>query len=673
MKIGDLLQERRNTLFVGRDRELELLQRSLSGTETSWRLIHFHGAGGMGKTTLLQQFAHRIGSGRCLYFDGHIGFQNPEDFQSKVPDTGLLNSWAEEKKGFFLLLDAFERWGAIEHWLREQWLPMLSPQVKVCTAGRYPLDGSWLRGDWSSLIQNVELRPFTATVVKQYANARGINDHDTVKQLHRFTGGIPLALSMACHIDLSDGKMDLFLPQQQLLGFLAMEMTKDAASPALRRYTEAASIVWRFDQERLQSILDEEVPPEAFHDFCRLPFVIRLEDGWSLHDTVRQWIYGDFQSRRPDTAMTYRKRALAALRELERKRPDRKMEWVFEKLFLHENDIIRGFCFQPENRLVERECTEQDLDRMEHLYLAYLQSQPHYVSGDTHLESLIRPIWRISPDSFRGIWRDGRLVAFCSCVPLTNRTVPIFRSNPITAPATEKFHPDQRQSLICLAGMEPDAEHEFSGTVARALARMIDRHSLLINVLCVRDWIPYLSLLGFERAQWADAVSPKGVVYEGYQLDLRHEDFVSKINRMLEGKETAVAQAPQGTQLPFDEAVRLIKRALKHYSRLHLQPEWTDALRPLAPEYGSKTPAEHFCSQVEQVLRRMSGGREEERLYAQILRHAYIQKIGTHETVAESLNLSVPTYYRHLRMAVRKLAFELAGTPFKTKTFPAPN
>jgi len=49
----------------------------------------------------------------------------------------------------------------------------------------------------------------------------------------------------------------------------------------------------------------------------------------------------------------------------------------------------------------------------------------------------------------------------------------------------------------------------------------------------------------------------------------------------------------------------------------------------------------------------------EEQSFSQILHCAYMKKMGTHEKVAEYLHMSIPTYYRYLRKAVRRLSYEL--------------
>src|SRR5690606_29438941 len=115
-----------------------------------------------------------------------------------------------------------------------------------------------------------------------YSNTRGIHNHHIVSSLQRFSNGSPLVLSMACEIILRKGDT-LFLNQQQqeqILAYLVVELTKDMEDYYLQRYTEAASTVWRFDQELLQSLLQEQISTDRFREFCRLPFVIRQTEGW---------------------------------------------------------------------------------------------------------------------------------------------------------------------------------------------------------------------------------------------------------------------------------------------------------------------------------------------------------------------------------------------------------
>jgi len=692
MDISKLLLERQKSLFVGREEELRLLQQTLS--DPDWHLLNIHGPGGIGKTTLIRLFAQTLDPARCFYFDGHSGFQRPDDYLFKVREalldrtytepsshavgedqteiSDLLNQYAVQQQGVMLFLDTFEQFGAIENWLRDNWLFRLNPLVKVCIAGRYALDNQWMHGGWNLLVKNVELHPFSSAEVQAYAHSHGIENRHIVDSLQRFSGGVPLALSISCEIIARQGKTNfLDLPQQdEMVGYLAAELTNDINDASLQQLAEAASVIWKFDQELMQSVLQEDIPTERFREFCRLPFVIRQEGCWMLHDSVRQWIFTDLRGRMPRTFRHYRIRALATLREREAAQPDKKSELAFEKLYLHEDDFVRSFCFQWDDRLAFRECKEQDFAQIEYLYLKYLHSRPYYIPGDLHLEQMLRQLWKIDSSAFFGLWKDDQLVAFSSCIPLTERAVRIFREHPITAPATSQYDPKQRQCLICISGTEPQLENKISGSLANGMAKIIDQQAYIINLLSESEWESYLPLLGYERMPVIDSSSPLGTAYRAYQLDLRTEQWSSRVDRIFKSFEDSTPVIPMdvkpeqhGFRLPLEEAVKLVQRALKHYSRLPLQPEMIDSLLPLLPDANSGRNAEWIGQQlqetIQEVLQSFADGSKEERRFYQILRYAYIQKIGSHDIVAEYLNIPSPSYYKYLRSAVRKLAYEI--------------
>lgn len=694
MRVSDLLLKRQRSLFVGREEQLELLAKTVSSPE--WQLLNIYGSGGIGKTTLLRMFAQTIDPARRIYLDGYSGFRSPEDFLSKIrmelspyipyssasdhrsqtTEIDLLNEYAlSHQQGIVLILDTFEQYGAIEGWFRDHFLCQLNSRIKVILAGRYALLGEWKRGDWNWLVHNAELQSLTHAEIANYTKKRGITNKEMTEALAQFSKGVPLALSLACEIIVRNGNATFLneLQQHQMIGHLARELTRDINDADLQQYIEAASVVWKFDQELLQVVIQDRIPPEKFREFCSFPFVIQHEYGWSLHDSVRQWIYIDFRNRMPQKFQLFRNQALDELRKRELERPDRKTEYIFEKIFLSEDDFVRNLCFQLDDSLTYRTCTEQMLDQVEQLYLKCLHSQTNYVQGEQHLESLIRPLWHMAPTAFASLWKENQLVAFCACIPLTEQTVQIFRSHPITAPAVTMYDPSQQQYLTCLAGVDPQLEVEVSGSVARALVRIIDKKgALIVNLISLPNWISYLPVLGFERAPWADSVTPGGVEYEGYQLDLRNVDFHSLVDRIVSASEWAQSEpsldltpVESGLRLPLEEATKLVRRALKHFSSLPLQPKIANTLRPLLESHtanaqaSSEAVSHHLQGRIQEIVQGLSEGNEEEKCFHQILHFAYIKKIGTHDKVAEYLNMSTPSYYRYLRKAVRRLTYEL--------------
>jgi hypothetical protein len=673
----NLHPSKRNSLpIVGRERELAVLKQSLG--DPSVRLVHISGPGGMGKTTLLRLFQSSMEPNRCYYLDGHGGFRTPDDFlkklNSEIPKNldgssiaEHLNRLAAECDGIVLLLDTFELWEAIEGWLQVDFLADLNPNVKLLIAGRNPLGERWKRfSSLDQLVQEIELQPLAWKDVQAYALKKGIASKEIISSLQHFSKGVPLALSMACEIIIRKGETRfLNKPEQtQIYGYLAEQLTKGMENDASQRYAEAASVVWIFDQELLQAMLQEHIPTAQFRDFIRQPFVIRYGGRWAIHDSIRQWIYTDLRSRMPLAFQAYRRVALGVLRERERNPIVSDQELTFEKIYLHEHDLIRNVCYLWDDAFEIKECEEHQIQDVQELYLNYLKNDSIYIQGDAHLETLIPPLWRMDPRDFIGLWKEDRLVAFCSCIPLNKDTVQVFRSNPITAAATTNYTEHNSQFITCIAGLDRSLEEEIAGAVMRALVRMIDRNGLLIHIIPMPKWTPLLPLLGFERAPWADSCTEMGVVYQGYQLDLRKEPLSMRIDRLLSSLvSTENVEPANKSKLPLEQAIKLVQYALKHYSRLPLHPELSIKLRPLLnnQDMNEQTVviAQQLQNEIEKVLQRFSTGSNEENRYYQILNCAYIRKIGTHETVAEHLNMSSPTYYRSLRMAVRKLAFEL--------------
>lgn len=683
MDIGDLLITQQKAFFVGRSEELAMLEQCLSNHD--WKLLHIYGPGGIGKTTLLRLFAQTTGSSRCIYLDGHSDFQLPQDFLKQIrralpefaddrTEIDMLNACAASHGSVILLLDTFEMCGAIENWLYQDWIPKLCPLVKICSAGRYPLEDQWMRDGWHALVHNMELQPLTFQEIQMYAHTRGIADQQIVAALQQFSNGLPLALSLACEIIVLKGNTQ-FLDQYQkdhIITYLIEELTRDLEENDWKRYMEASSVVWRFDQELLQSLLQEKITNDYFREFCRLPFVIRQADGWSLHDSIRQWVFTDLRNRMPQTFQAYRRLALDALYKRADLFPHKKTDLAFERLYLHELDFVRDFRFQWDDRLRFRECREQDLDLVEQLYLQHLHNQSNFIPGETHLEALIRPLGQVDPSAFYGLWRDQELVAFCSCILLTEQTVRIFRSNPITLPITTRIRPDRRQYLLSITGVAAHLEQDITGSVARALVQIIERNkdADFLDLISIPYWLEYLPVLGFQRAPWADSTTPLGVKYFGHQLDLSHEDLATRLNRMyslmessVPAEQKVVLSHSEETGLSLEQSVKLVQRALKHFPRLPLHPEITPTLRPLLPQSiaGQVTDkiAELIQTNIRDIMQTFLDGSEEEQRFYRILQHAYIKKIGTHEFVSEYLNIPIKSYYRYLKLAVRSLTYQM--------------
>lgn len=693
MLISDLLNHTQRSAFVGRSSELNALMELLNSDLHAWKMLNLHGPGGIGKTTLLRMFAEEVGNSRCIYIPSHMGQPTPEHFvylisrelesnelhhkfdksynllmKQKQLST-LLAQKAEEVGGLIILVDAFDHWADLDNWFREEWLPSLSSKVKWCLTSREPLGGAWKKSGWNQLMNQLELLPLTTSEVRQFIKRIGITELSIARKMHHVSGGIPLSLSIACDIVDKHGIDDIEqrLSKQAMFGDIFEEWVQGQAEHEFIELLEAACVLWRFDQELLEAVLQRSISVMQFRDFCNKSFVTRYRNDWRLQDLIRQLVMDDLNRRKPAQYTEYRMRALEEIQKRERFADDGMSEWIVDKINLLEHDFIRNLSYQHDNEIMLNTCTLSDLDQVEALYSSYMEKHIKFYPNDPHLLKHIRPLWNAAPSSYYGIWMKKRMVAFCVVVPLNEATVAVLQQSPITAPLTSCYVKGQSQYAIPFAGMDMDLEYEISGALAKSLSMLLNLDAQIVNLLSEPMWVDLLRLIGYERAEWADGWSEDGVHYKGFHIDLRGELLSNRIDRLLSIRELSREQMRQEADaeptISLDDTVRLVKQLLKNFGRLPYESNRYKELYSFLNGSGSGRSDEQMALHLQQwVVQEVEGlevGKQSTELYGKLLRYAYIQKIGTHEIVAERLNLTVPTYYRYLHSATRKLALLL--------------
>src|ERR1051325_4309374 len=166
--LADRLNAARHARFVGRSGELSLLETALRAEILPFYVLHIFGPGGVGKTTLLQEFAllsERHGS-RPIYLDARHIDLSPDAFVkslgallgqhngTSIPD--LLDASAQRT---VILIDTYEVLTPLDTWLRTTFLPQLPDTVLTVFAGRNSPDAAW-QGDvcWQDLVRVISLR-----------------------------------------------------------------------------------------------------------------------------------------------------------------------------------------------------------------------------------------------------------------------------------------------------------------------------------------------------------------------------------------------------------------------------------------------------------------------------------------------------------------------------------
>jgi hypothetical protein len=139
-RMSDLLASQAHQAFIGRRAELVALRTALMPEGA--RVIHVHGIAGIGKTALLERFAHEARATGAVVIR--------LDCRSVEPtERGFLKALSEAIGGIrldaealflrlgslgsiiILALDNYEVFRLLDVWLRQVFLPMLTENVRV--------------------------------------------------------------------------------------------------------------------------------------------------------------------------------------------------------------------------------------------------------------------------------------------------------------------------------------------------------------------------------------------------------------------------------------------------------------------------------------------------------------------------------------------------------------
>src|SRR4051794_38253306 len=142
-RVADRLNQLRDRCFVGRERELGLLERC---AESDGPAVTFlHGIGGMGKSALLAVLAERLRarSVRAVYLDARSIEPTPRGFREALGGELGLCALADSPGVSVLIIDHYELLRLLDAWLRQDFVPQLPARVRLILSGRHPPTAGW--------------------------------------------------------------------------------------------------------------------------------------------------------------------------------------------------------------------------------------------------------------------------------------------------------------------------------------------------------------------------------------------------------------------------------------------------------------------------------------------------------------------------------------------------
>ncbi|HWK89479.1 MAG TPA: AAA family ATPase, partial [Longimicrobium sp.] len=353
-RLADRLTRLRRQRFVGREREREVLRAALAAPRPPFNVLHVHGPGGVGKTTLLHEMARVAAEAGVpsAYLDARNLDPSPEAFTAALaaglgaPGAPPARTVAGTGGRLLLLVDTCELLRPLDAWLREELLPELPEGVVTVLAGRDPPAAGW-RTDpgWQALVHAVPLRNLEADDVRAYLERRDIPPDQHAAVL-RYTHGHPLALTLVADvIEQRPGQGFVLADAPDVIAALLERFVSKVPTPRHRAALEACALLRLTSEGLLAEVLGEDDPRELFDWLRGLSFVDSGPLGLFPHDLARDALAADLRWRNPERyaelhhrARGYYSRRLAETTGAEQQRV------LSDYMYLHrDNPLVRPF------------------------------------------------------------------------------------------------------------------------------------------------------------------------------------------------------------------------------------------------------------------------------------------------------------------------------------------
>ncbi|WP_347548707.1 LuxR C-terminal-related transcriptional regulator [Pseudalkalibacillus hwajinpoensis] len=428
-----------------------------------------------------------------------IGVSNPY-----VPPLEAINMHIHqlEKKGirFVVAIDSYERFEKLDEWFRQSFLPSLPASSILIFCGRKPLNASWKASIWYPFIQSIELTNFT---IGQYDAAFQTLDSELTKKAWHFSSGNPYALSL-CVQKLHQTNEWKESDEQSVYRTVVKEWLSELEDDHLLPYIEVASIGRYIQQEKIEVMLDREMPRKDFEALVSLSFFEETESGWYLNSLFKRAMRDDLRRRKPSYYEHLWKRALIYCRTFIQQQ-DRLMESaeISEFFYLLNEPMMRAALFDheslssysmtsarnedwpeilpflKENSLIKSQVSTDFVDEM-----SGKTYQHHVPENINQLESSFvtqEMIESIGVQHVKLLWNhDGVVSGVAFLIPIQASTLPDLKRRPVTRSYFNQLSLTEEKRI--------SARKTPSGWVIRYLGvkdvtRMEDRKALLYHLL----------------------------------------------------------------------------------------------------------------------------------------------------------------------------------------------
>jgi hypothetical protein len=680
-RVDDRLAAVRARRFVGRSSEIDSFAAALDSVEPPFIVMHVHGPGGIGKTTLLQQFARltRRAGRAALRLDLRDTEPSVEVFRVMLGRAIGVESGAEQDliarwpHDGVLIIDTYDPDSPVDRWLREIFLPRLPANLIVVTAGRKAPGVVWSSDiEWASLARVVALRNLEPEESRQYLALRGV-PASRQEEILACTYGHPLALSLAADSVTrqmpgeNDGRAFDLRQDADLVRTLLQKLIDEPPSPRHLLALHACASVCVLTEPLLAAALDERAAHEIFEWLANQSFIESSSLGLFPHDLAREVLYADSRLRSLDARRQLNGRLLGHLYErfLRTQGIDQLRTW-FDVMYLQRsNSGMRPY-------FVWNAIATNYFEAMRPADAAPIIEMTRRHEGDE--SAAIAAYWlRRQPEAFLAL-RDsaGQLVGFVTLLRLAEFTAEDRRADP----AAEKVHAYIQQQGAAREGEEIDFTRFFmsrddhqsnpatmNAVAARTSVTWTTQPRLAWSFCAVADaphFEPLLSGLHFWRAPEADfevGGHRYGVFGHDWRVESVAQWMMIKIERASQDDGALIAQAPVRplrvlSKTDFSKAVHEALRAYSRAEELSKNPLLRTRLLLTCAD------ADALKTMLLEAVKAL-GSNPKDRKAHQSMWHTFIEPAATQEQSAERVGLPFNTYRYQLGRGIEAVIQQL--------------
>lgn len=281
--------------FVGRTAELDVADGVLRDDTTS-RVLHVRGPGGIGKSALLRAIARRGADQgyRVVALDTR---QDADAFEEQIVRAG-----GSPSHPVLVVIDEIDALGSRLPGVRDHFLDALPASARIVLAGRAELDPSWRADGLDAILVELAIAPVGDTDARELLTRRGVAAAQQ-PEIVAWAQGSPLALTVASSRPGSTGAPS---GAEELEARLTTWLAGDAVLNAPSDLVEVAALAPAVDARLLAAALPARPTRDGMRQLTALPVVEQVGGRAVLHAVLAAAIRSRLEATDPE-----RKRVLS--------------------------------------------------------------------------------------------------------------------------------------------------------------------------------------------------------------------------------------------------------------------------------------------------------------------------------------------------------------------------